>query len=199
MAYYIVKKPVKSQLDEKKSVFICYLQKIASQDEAMAFVAARKVEHPDGRHHCWAFRVGGSSGANVMGISDDGEPHGTAGKPMLAMLQHKNIGDVVAVVVRYWGGVKLGTGGLVRAYSGAVQQAIEEAALVEQVELAQLQFQVPFAMESAVRHLLKSSQLPECDISYGQSAKFDLTVPEEKRAEFKKQLIELSNGGVIFS
>ncbi|WP_413692050.1 YigZ family protein [Psychromonas sp. KJ10-2] len=108
----------------------------------MQFLAEIKAEHKDARHHCWGF-IGGSPKDSVnMGCSDDGEPKGTAGKPILAVLQGTNVGEMVAVVVRYSGGIKLGTGGLVRAYSNGLQQLCPEMPTTEKRFLSNFSYNV---------------------------------------------------------
>ena len=108
----------------QRSRFITTLAHTPTLDEARAFVQQMKAEFGDASHNCWAYVVGPPGSSAQIGMSDDGEPHGTAGKPMLTVLLHADVGDVTAVVTRYFGGTKLGKGGLVRAYSGGVQQAL---------------------------------------------------------------------------
>ncbi|WP_268597189.1 YigZ family protein, partial [Escherichia coli] len=107
----------------KKSRFITLLAPTSGVEAAKAFIQQVRDEHPAARHHCWAFVAGSPDDSQQLGFSDDGEPSGTAGKPILAQLMGSGIGEVTAVVVRYYGGVKLGTGGLVKAYGNGVQQA----------------------------------------------------------------------------
>ncbi|MEH6457607.1 MAG: YigZ family protein, partial [Cocleimonas sp.] len=104
----------------KRSRFITTIAHASSADEANAFIASIKKEFPDASHNCWAYVAGPAADSAKIGMSDDGEPHGTAGKPMLNVLLHSDIGEIVAVVTRYFGGTKLGPGGLVKAYSGSV-------------------------------------------------------------------------------
>jgi uncharacterized YigZ family protein len=114
--------PAHHELVIKKSRFIACIEPVAGREEAQARVAKLKVEHPDAAHVCWALLAGGQSAAN-----DDGEPGGTAGRPMLEVLRHQDLEGVMASVVRYFGGIKLGAGGLVRAYTDAVAQAVLHA------------------------------------------------------------------------
>lgn len=199
MAHYIIDKETIAEIEAKKSTFICYLQNVASKSEAMAYVDKLKAEHPDARHHCWAFVIGDPAGSSLMGMTDDGEPHGTAGKPMLNILQHKQVGDLVAVVVRYWGGTKLGTGGLVRAYSGAVQAALDEAELLEKIEMSIIIFSVPFALEAATRKLLEDNGFGIQDVQYSHQVTVTIKIPVDKDGFIKDALIELSKGQVTFN
>src|SRR5829696_5035390 len=108
-----------------RSRFICTIAPADAVDAAQEFVRAMNAEFADATHNCWAYVIGAPGSTDRIGMSDDGEPHGTAGRPMLTVLLHSGVGDVAAVVTRWFGGVKLGTGGLVRAYGGALQQALE--------------------------------------------------------------------------
>lgn len=123
--YLIPKSAVVFEEEIKKSRFITYLQHTEGLEQAKAFWAEIKALHPNARHHCWAAVAGKPTDSQQLGFSDDGEPAGTAGKPMLSALQGSQIGEISAVVVRYYGGILLGTGGLVRAYGNGVQQALK--------------------------------------------------------------------------
>ena len=123
--YLIPKSAVVFEEEIKKSRFITYLQHTEGLEQAKAFWAEIKAQHPNARHHCWAAVAGKPTDSQQLGFSDDGEPAGTAGKPMLSALQGSQIGEISAVVVRYYGGHLLGTGGLVRAYGNGVQQALK--------------------------------------------------------------------------
>ena len=123
--YLIPKSAVVFEEEIKKSRFITYLQHTEGLEQAKAFWAEVKAQHPTARHHCWAAVAGKPTDSQQLGFSDDGEPAGTAGKPMLSALQGSQVGEISAVVVRYYGGLLLGTGGLVRAYGNGVQQALK--------------------------------------------------------------------------
>src|SRR4051812_21661975 len=109
----------RAELTIERSRFICTIAHAAEPDDAHAFIREMNAEFGDATHNCWAFVAGPPGDTNRIGMSDDGEPHGTAGRPMLTVLTHSGVGDIVAVVTRYYGGTKLGTGGLVKAYGGA--------------------------------------------------------------------------------
>ena len=123
--YLIPKSAVVFEEEIKKSRFITYLQHTEGLEQAKAFWAEIKAQHPNARHHCWAAVAGKPTDSQQLGFSDDGEPAGTAGKPMLSALLGSQVGEISAVVVRYYGGILLGTGGLVRAYGNGVQQALK--------------------------------------------------------------------------
>jgi len=139
----------------KKSRFIARLARAADRDEAMAFLALAKHDYSDARHHCWAYLLGPYQQPKSLAMSDDGEPSGTAGKPILNVMQHKEVGDVVLIVIRYFGGIKLGAGGLVRAYSQAAQRVYEEVMTETNVHLIEYCVMCDFSDEQAIRHWLK--------------------------------------------
>ena len=139
----------------QRSRFVATLGPAATVDEAVAFVRAVAAEFADATHNCWAYLVGPPGSTGRVGMSDAGEPHGTAGRPMLTALLHSGVGDVAAVVTRYYGGTKLGTGGLVRAYGGAVQAALAALPRGERVEYVELAVAVEYAHVSAVQQLLE--------------------------------------------
>src|SRR5699024_6472378 len=127
MQYPVLKSAVTFSEEIKKSRFITYLQPVSGMEEAKQFWQQIRQQHPDARHHCWATVAGTPTDSQQYGFSDDGEPSGTAGKPMLNLLLGSGLGEVCAVVVRYYGGILLGTGGLVKAYGNGVQQALKLA------------------------------------------------------------------------
>ncbi|QAY71011.1 YigZ family protein [Xylanimonas protaetiae] len=145
--------PVDHELVIKKSRFLAHLHPVASVEEADAVVAAIRKEYWDARHHCVALVVG--THADQQRSSDDGEPSGTAGVPMLEVLRHRGVTDVVAVVTRYFGGVLLGAGGLVRAYGSAVSEALDRALTVHRRVLTEVRLDVPHADAGRIDNLLR--------------------------------------------
>ena len=182
----------------KKSQFITYLEPVLCKAEAMEFLGLLKLEYPDARHHCWAYIIGDPSCTSDVGMSDDGEPHGTAGRPMLSTLQNRDIGDVMVVCVRYFGGTKLGTGGLVRAYTNGVLGALNACGLEEKVEKTQFQVSVPFSMESALRRYCSESTAIILDVKYGNNVKFNLELPKCNFDTTRVEIINMTNGQSIF-
>jgi uncharacterized YigZ family protein len=138
----------------ERSRFITTIGPAASSDEARAFIDTVRAEFPDATHSCWAFVAGPPGDTAAIGMSDAGEPHGTAGRPMLDVLLHSDIGGAAVVVTRYYGGVKLGKGGLVRAYGGAVQHALASLPRAERVERVRLGITVEYGDVEALRRLL---------------------------------------------
>lgn len=162
----------------KKSRFIAYLAHAASPQAAHAYIDSIRAQYPDARHVCWAFIAGEPGNTPFVSCSDDGEPSGTAGKPMLNVLQHGGVGEIVAVVVRYFGGVKLGTGGLVRAYSGSVTEAMKVISTLERVPVQLLQLTVPYPLEDAVRRALASHDASIKSSDYGEALVLSVACPQ---------------------
>jgi uncharacterized YigZ family protein len=182
----------------KKSVFITYLARTASIDEAKAFVAEIKAKHSDARHNCWGFVAGRPEDSMKWGFSDDGEPSGTAGKPILAQLSGSGIGEITAVVTRYSGGIKLGTGGLVKAYGGGVQQALKLIETEEKRITDTLVLHCDYNLVSLVETLLLQFEGQQVMADY--SDKVIMTVELEKRVinEFKTAVINKSGAKIEF-
>lgn len=143
----------------------------------MTMLEDARARYPDAGHHCWAYVLGNPAMPSSAAMSDDGEPSGTAGKPILNVLQHKDVGDVMIIVSRYFGGVKLGAGGLVRAYSGAAQQVMESLEIKTQVALASVIVEADFRHEQYLRHWTgqQNGQITHCD--YGQHVSMTLALP----------------------
>ncbi len=152
----------------RKSRFIAITGPAADTQAVRAFVRNVSAEFNDARHICYA-HITGSPDAGTRASSDDGEPHGMAGKPMLNVLQHSGIGDIIAVVARYFGGVKLGAGGLSRAYGGSVAQTIKLLPVATPVTSGEISICAPFALENDVRHLLNQYQATQIEASYANS------------------------------
>ncbi len=178
-----------SELVIKKSRFLGCVEPVAGRAEALARVAELRAEHPDARHVCWALRAGGHWAAN-----DDGEPGGTAGRPMLDVLRHQELEGVLATVVRYFGGVKLGAGGLVRAYTDAVAQALVGAERVPLVRTRRVRVTAPFALEGALRREIESHAGELVDREHGTGVELAIELPEDAVGPFSARVADLSHG-----
>lgn len=181
--------PARHELVIKKSRFIACVEPVLGREEAQARVAQLKAEHPDAAHVCWALLAGGQSAAN-----DDGEPGGTAGRPMLDVLRHQDLQGVMASVVRYFGGVKLGAGGLVRAYTDAVAQALltaEKIPLIKQTELA---CSVPYSLEGMVRREVELVQAQLLSVDHGSVVTLRFALPETQAAALVQRLGDSGQG-----
>lgn len=184
---------VHHELIIKKSRFIACVQPMADRAGAQAVVAALKAEHPGANHVCWALLAGGQSAA-----VDDGEPSGTAGRPMLDVLRHQDLEGVLATVVRYFGGVKLGAGGLVRAYTDSVAQALLKAGKIAIVQSRTLRCAVPYALEGMVRRELDAAGAALLDVAHGDEVAFEFSIPESAAAAFASRLGEASHGRLVW-
>jgi uncharacterized YigZ family protein len=185
--------PAHHELVIKKSRFIACIEPVNGREQAQARVAQLKSEHPDAAHVCWALLAGGQSAAN-----DDGEPSGTAGRPMLEVLRHQALEGVMASVVRYFGGVKLGAGGLVRAYTDAVAQALLNAEKIPLIVQTRLTCSVPYALEGLVRRELELAQAPLLKVSHGSVVTLRFAMPETQAAEWVARLSESGRGQLVW-
>lgn len=195
--YLIPAAPKVWQQEIKKSRFIAYIAHTPDAQAAKAFIDAVRAKEPTARHHCWAFVAGQPSDSRVLGFSDDGEPSGTAGKPMLAQLQGSGVGEITAVVVRYFGGVKLGTGGLVRAYGGTLSLAMAELAVTERRIFSELSIRVHYSDMPVVEFLLSEYQAHWQTVEYGAEVSGVLAVESRDVPDFCAQLLDRSQGRVV--
>ncbi|WP_445496185.1 IMPACT family protein [Photorhabdus sp. SF281] len=192
--YLIPTAPVSLTEEIKKSRFITLLEHTCGVDEAKAFIQQIKAQYPDARHHCWAFVAGAPDDSQQLGFSDDGEPSGTAGKPMLSQLMGNNIGEITAVVVRYFGGIKLGTGGLVRAYGNSVQQALKLLETKYKVPQKICSLQCEYAHISMIEQLLQKSEGQIIASEYAESVTLRISLPATLVGEVGDKLRDLSRG-----
>ena len=183
--YAVPDDSVQVEYEVKKSRFIARAAYADSREMALSIVAQAKLDYPDARHHCWAYLLGNPHSAASAAMNDDGEPSGTAGKPILNVLQHKNVGDVVIVVIRYFGGIKLGAGGLVRAYSAAAQLAMDELPTVQQQAMCQLQVTCDFAVEQSIRHWLSLREGEVLRIDYAEQVGLEISFPEQHHKQWQ--------------
>ena len=183
--------PAHSDLHIRKSRFIGCVQPVAGRAEALEVVARLRAEHPGAAHVCWALLAGGQSAAN-----DDGEPGGTAGRPMLEVLRHHDLEGVLATVVRYFGGVKLGAGGLVRAYTDAVAQALLQAEKLPLQRKLQLACRVPYALEGTVRRELQLAGAALGEVAHGDAVDVAFSIGEEDAAPLVARLNEAGQGAL---
>ena len=184
---------VHSDLHIKKSRFIGCVQPMTDRAAAQQVVAALRAAHPGAAHVCWALLAGGQSAA-----VDDGEPSGTAGRPMLDVLRHQDLEGVLATVVRYFGGVKLGAGGLVRAYTDSVAQALLTAEKVAIVKLRTLRCTAPYAMEGLLRRELDGAGATLNSVAHGDDVLFDFSLPADKADALRAHLNEAGHGRIAW-
>tara|TARA_R110001592_G_scaffold67059_1_gene205851 strand:+ start:23231 stop:23839 length:609 start_codon:yes stop_codon:yes gene_type:complete len=166
LAYQIPDGMTEVSYEIKKSRFIARLYLATDRDQAMQALELAKQDYPDARHHCWAYQIGSPTSPHLAAMSDDGEPSGTAGKPILNVIQHKEVGDLMLIVIRYFGGIKLGAGGLVRAYSQAAQMAFDAMSIKMHVELDEFSLSCGFQDEQSIRHWLKQYESDIHQVEY---------------------------------
>ena len=188
--YLIPSANLETELVIKKSRFITFVFHARNRDEAMQHLQELRERYPDARHHCWAYLLGDPKTPKSAAMSDDGEPSGTAGKPILNVMQHKDVGDIMIVVVRYFGGIKLGAGGLVRAYSGATQQAYSELATIKKQNFIEMEIQCTFRDEQKIRHHIERLEGRVENIDYRLDLRILFAIPEQHVSVFQSQLSE---------
>ena len=177
-----------------RSRFRCTIERVTSPEAAGAFVRVVQQLYPDATHHCWAFVAGPPGSTSHIGLSDDGEPHGTAGRPMLTVLLHSDVGEIAAVVTRWYGGVKLGTGGLARAYSGAVQHALASAPLTWRVDAVPLSIRVDYSAVTPVLALLQELEAEVMHEEYAALVRYDISLARDRVDELTRLLADLTRG-----
>ena len=184
-----------AEIVEKKSRFIAHSAHVESEEEALAFIEQIKKQFWDARHNCHAFSVGVTN--ETARCSDDGEPAQTAGKPMLDVLMGQQLKNTVVVVTRYFGGTLLGTGGLVRAYSAAVQEGLKESLIIEKFLCRRVRMSMDYTMLGKMQYLAAKLNLMILDTLYTEGVEMQLLVPDTQYAAFIKEVTEASNGKVV--
>ena len=197
MEYRTIKEDGQVQEEIKKSRFICHAKRVYNEEEARDFISAIKKEHYKATHNCSAFIVGERS--EIKRTSDDGEPSGTAGVPMLGVLENHNLTNVCVVVTRYFGGIKLGAGGLIRAYAGSVALAVKEIGIIEIKEQAGIQIHMTYAQYQEYGNFLKEHNLIELETNFTDQVDTMIFIDKEKKDSIKADLIEFFNGKVTLT
>ena len=182
------------EIMEKKSRFIADVRKVESEEEATAFIEEIKKKYWDARHHCSAFVIGQKG--QLTRCSDDGEPSGTAGRPMLEVLLGEGICDIAVVVTRYFGGVLLGTGGLVRAYSAAVKEGLKNCVTGYRRLGTEIEVQTDYTGLGKLQYLLASRQISPIGEEYGADVKLRLLIPAEEAEDLRAELTDALNGRI---
>ncbi|GLT15253.1 YigZ family protein [Vibrio algivorus] len=180
----------------KKSLFITHIAHTPTIESAKAFVDEMKVQHASARHNCWGFVAGRPEDSLLWGFSDDGEPSGTAGKPILAQLSGSGIGEMTAVVTRYSGGIKLGTGGLVKAYGGGVQQALKQVQTIEKKITTQLLLGLDYALMPLVQSIMSQYQVSQLDAKFEQHIDLLVEIDIREADVFTQTLINKTGAKV---
>ena len=181
----------------KRSRFIASVGHTPGVEEAKAFIEQIKAEFEDARHNCWAYCAGAAGSTDRIGASDDGEPHGTAGRPMLTAVTHSGIGEVTVVVTRYFGGILLGTGGLVKAYQSSVKMALEAVPTRIRTKTKRIKFSVEHRFVNQVLRKIEAINGRILEKNFDMDADFDVEIPEDLAETFAKELEELTRGALL--
>ncbi|MFY8274621.1 YigZ family protein [Pseudoalteromonas sp. SSDWG2] len=189
--------PLSYEEEIKKSTFIVHIAHTPDVDSAKAFISEINRQYPDARHNCWAYVAGAPGGSHVYGFSDDGEPNGTAGKPMLNVLQGSGLGEICAVTTRYFGGIKLGTGGLVRAYGGTLNNALVQLQTQIKVPSVELTGDSDYALQGQIEQCLNSKyQVLSVDKEYGGHIAWHIRIDARQAKAAIQDIFDLSHGTV---
>lgn len=191
--YYIPTGHSETELAEKRSRFIGQVWRVSSEEEARARIEETRKKHYDARHNCWCCRL---REGGVERCSDDGEPQGTAGQPMLNVFQREDVTDVVCVVTRYFGGILLGAGGLVRAYSKSAKDALDAAGISVVRRWVAMEVPCTYARFEEVRRVVARFGGVEEKVDYGADVLLSVLIPEERSAPFAAHLLDASAGTV---
>lgn len=194
MSVYTLSSPLQAQVDIRKSRFIGHVIPVDNREAAMQALQALREQHPGAAHVCWALLAGGQSG-----MSDDGEPSGTAGRPILEVLRHHELDGVLAAVVRYYGGIKLGAGGLVRAYTDAIALALKDAVRVERVARTELLVEVSYADEARVRRWVEQCGYELVSATHGATVGLVVRVPMREVDAAREGMCQATNGRIVLA
>ena len=184
------------EIIEKKSRFIANIFPVTTEEEALEKITAMRKKYYDARHNCFAYILGENK--DTVRCSDDGEPSGTAGRPMLDILDGQGIYNVVAVVTRYFGGTLLGTGGLIRAYTKSSQDGIENASIVCKIQGIRTKIETDYNGIGKIQYIAASMGIKNMDTIYTEKVIIDITVKKEDYDGFEKKVVEATNGKAVF-
>ena len=196
MSYFTIKDKAKAEFIEKKSIFIGQVERVESEEAAKEFIQKIKSQHKQARHNVYAYIIGENK--MLQRYSDDGEPHGTGGIPMLEVLKKSDITDVVVVVTRYFGGILLGTGGLARAYSKGASLAIKEAGIVEKVKGISLEIVIEYDLLGKLQHLCAEQKTHIENIDYTDKVKIKILCEFSNLEKLESQITEVTSGKALF-
>ena len=192
MAYITIREYGEDSFIEKKSEFIGYAKRVENEEEAKAFVAEIKSKHKQARHNCWAYIIGENMG--IQRYSDDGEPQGTAGIPTLEVIKKEDLRDVVVVVTRYFGGIKLGAGGLVRAYTKGAKVGIEAAQIIQKVKYKEISVTIDYNQIGKVQNEIMNMGYKIKDTLYTDKVEIIVYSREEEAESLKSKMIDITSG-----
>ena len=180
----------------KRSRFITSVTHAATEKDAKTFISKIKNEFPDAAHHCWAYVAGPPGDTARVGMSDDGEPHGSAGRPMLTVILHSEIGEIVAVVTRYFGGTKLGKGGLARAYSGSVKNTLAGLTVKDKRDVLSLTVSLDYSNIAAAKQVIRSFHSEVIEENYGAHVSYKIKLAKDDENRFIHAITDLTGGDI---
>jgi uncharacterized YigZ family protein len=183
------------ELEVKRSKFLTFVGEAADRTQAEQFIRHLREQHPQANHVCWAY-IAGHPNTTLRSMSDDGEPSGTAGMPMLKVLEHSGLGDIVVAVVRYFGGTKLGTGGLQRAYSDAVALGLAELPTKTKVSRTLMTLKYDYDVDGAVSRLLGRYDVEVMEVDYSEQVVSHIAVADSQQLEFQQTLVNITSGKI---
>jgi uncharacterized YigZ family protein len=186
------------ELEVKRSKFLTFTGPAVGRQEADNFIRTLRIQHPQANHVCWAY-IAGAPNTTIRSMSDDGEPSGTAGMPMLKVLEYSGYGDIVVAVVRYFGGTKLGTGGLQRAYSDAVALVLTDLPMKLKVTRTTLQLTYDYTHDGSISRLIKRYDVVDIDSNYAQQVTLSIEIASSELSTFKTELTNITAGNVKVS
>ena len=190
--YRTVKQETSHEIVIERSRFITHVKEVTTEETAQSFIAQIKKIHWSATHNCSAYVIGERN--EIQKANDDGEPSGTAGIPMLEVLKKMDMRNTVAVVTRYFGGIKLGAGGLIRAYSRAVKEGIQTAGIIERKKVYIIRTQIDYTFLGKIENQLRNRAYSVQEIKYGANVEMDCCVDLDKKEEFIKRMTEMTNG-----
>jgi uncharacterized YigZ family protein len=183
------------ELEVKRSKFLTFAAPATNREEADIFIRSLRHQHPQANHVCWAY-IAGAPNTTIRSMSDDGEPSGTAGMPMLKVLEYSGYGDIVVAIVRYFGGTKLGMGGLQRAYSDAVSLVLTDLPMRLKVDRTHLQLSYDYTYDGSISRLLERYDIEKLNPSYTHQVTLSLAIASNELDIFKTEIINITAGGV---
>ena len=198
-SYLIPAESLSVEIDVRKSRFICHLSQANNAESAKIFINDVRLKYSDATHNCWAFQTEQPGSTRSIGCSDDGEPHGTAGKPMLTVLSHSKVGEIVAVVTRYYGGTKLGTGGLARAYGDSVKAALEKLELCEKVDWKFSKLCFDYSLQNIIETILAEQGAQIVQSQFDDRVCFEIRFDLDSLTELNRKLSNISQGTLSLS
>ena len=197
MGYKCIYEGGMGEIEEKKSRFICHVQAVETEEDAVSFINEKKKEYWDVKHNCYAFVIG--KNAELTRCSDDGEPSGTAGRPMLSLLLSEKICNVVVVVTRYFGGVLLGTGGLVRAYQAAVSEGLKQSVIIEKKEGIKCEAVCDYNTMGRLQYIFAENKVCVMNTEYADNVIFTLVVDASEKDRINSLIVDATSGTITLT